>query len=88
VVLTIYCCRKNEVDHVEQHWTHELRRIIQFGTMPFETLKTILPKRDYAASVAEWEKVTKKKKKWYHMTADAFCNFLYGVLNKPTSVIL
>ena len=76
----LHVTRKNEVDHVEQHWTHDLRRIIQFGQMPFEQLKPLLSEKDYLSSVNEWNKDTKRRnKKWYHMTSDAFCNFLYAV---------
>ena len=46
-----YLCNKNEVDHVAQHWTHDLRRIQQFGTMPFEELKGLLSEEDYKKSV-------------------------------------
>jgi hypothetical protein len=70
--------RKNEVDHVAQHWTHELRRIIQFGNMPFEQLRPLISERDYNASLTEWNRQTKKKK-WYHLTSDVFCNLLYQV---------
>ena len=58
-------CRKNEVDHVAQHWTHNLRRIQQFGTMPFEELKGLLSNEDYKKSVDEWGRhvVTPKPKK-------------------------
>ena len=71
-------CRKNEVDHVAQHWTHDLRRIQQFGTMPFEELKGLLSEEDYKKSVDEWERQTKNKK-WCHMTMDTFINFMYQV---------
>ena len=71
-------CRKNEVDHVAQHWTHDMRRIQQFGTMPFEELKGLLSKEDYRKNVDEWGRQTKNKK-WYHMTMDAFINFMYQV---------
>ena len=71
-------CRKNEVDHVAQHWTHDLRRIQQFGMMPFEELKGLLSEEDYRKSVDEWGRHTKNKK-WYHMTMDAFINFMYQV---------
>ena len=71
-------CRKNEVDHVTQHWTHDLRRIQQFGMMPFEELKSLLSEEDYRKSVDEWGRQTKNKK-WYHMTMDAFINFMYQV---------
>ena len=70
-------CRKNEVDHVAQHWTHDLRRIQQFGTMPFDELKGLLSDEDYKKSIDEWGRQTKKK--WYHMTMDAFINFMYQV---------
>ena len=71
-------CRKNEVDHVAQHWTHDLRRIEQFRTMPFKELKGLLSKEDCRKSIDEWGRQTKNKK-WYHMTMDAFINFMYQV---------
>ena len=80
-------CRKNEVDHVAQHWTHDLRRIQQFGTMPFEELKGLLSEEDYRKSMDEWGRQTKNKK-WYHMTMDAFINFMYQVWCKLQSHIL
>ena len=69
--------RKNEVDHVAQHWTHDLRRIQQFGTMSFE-LKGLLSDEDYKKSVDEWGRQMKNQK-WYHMTMDAFINFMYQI---------
>ena len=66
------------MDHVAQHWTHDLRRIQQFGTMPFEELKGLLSEEDYKKSVDEWGRQTKNKK-WYHMTMVAFINFMYQV---------
>lgn len=71
-------CRKNEVDHVAQHWTHDLHRIQKFGTMPFEELKGLLSEDDYKKSIEEWGRQTKNKK-WYYMTVDAFINFMYQV---------
>ena len=46
--------------------------------MPFEELKGLLSEEDYKKSVDEWERQTKNKK-WYHMTMDAFINFMYQV---------
>ena len=70
--------RKNENDHVAQHWTHELRRTRQFGLLPFEQLKVLLLDEDYANSVVEWNKPTKNKK-WYHPTTEALLNLMYVV---------
>ena len=71
-------CKKNEVNHVAQHWTHDLRRIQQFRMMPFEELKELLSEEDFRKSVDEWGRQTKNKK-WYHITMDAFINFMYHV---------
>ena len=46
--------------------------------MPFEELKGLLSEEDYRKSVDEWRRQTKNKK-WYHMTMDAFINFMYQV---------
>lgn len=46
--------------------------------MPFEELKGLLSEDDYKKSVEEWGRVTKNKK-WYHLTMDAFINFMYQV---------
>lgn len=46
--------------------------------MPFEELKGLLSEEDYKRSVEEWGRPTKVKK-WYHMTVDAFINFMYQV---------
>ena len=46
--------------------------------MPFEELKGLLNEEDYRKSVDEWGRQTKNKK-WYHMTMDAFINFMYQV---------
>ena len=80
-------CRKNEVDHVMQQWTHDLRRIQQFEMMPFEELKGLLSEEDYRKSVDKWRRQTKNKK-WYHMTMDAFINFMYQVRWNLISSIL
>ena len=53
IILKHNLCRKNEVDHIVQHWTYNLRRIQQFGTMPFEELKGLLSEEDYKKSVEE-----------------------------------
>jgi hypothetical protein len=46
--------------------------------MPFEQLRPLISERDYNASLTEWNRQTKKKK-WYHLTSNVFCNFLYQV---------
>ena len=39
----------------------------------------VLTEEDYNSSVMEWNKKAKIKK-WYHVTADAFINYLYEVI--------
>ena len=46
--------------------------------MVFEELKGLLSEEDYKKNVEEWGRQTKNKK-WYHMTMDAFFNFMYQV---------
>lgn len=46
--------------------------------MPFEEFKQLLSDDDYKKSIEEWGRPTKNKK-WYHMTMDAFINFMYQV---------
>ena len=70
--------RNNERNYTPTHWMHELERIREFGQLPFDALKSVLTDEDYESSVAEWNKKTKNKK-WYHVTADAFVNYLYEV---------
>ena len=57
---------------------HELERIREFGQLPFDALKLVLTEEDYNSSFVEWNKKAKQKK-WYHVTADAFINYLYEV---------
>lgn len=75
--LCVMCFRKNQVDHVAQHWTHELRRVQQLGLLDFDQLKGLVKEEDLQASILEWTRT--KNKKWYHLTVDAFINFLYEV---------
>ena len=60
-----------------QQLTHDLKRIQHFGLLDFEELKGLINEADYDASVTEWGKATKKK--WYHMTHDAFLRLMYEV---------
>ena len=79
-------CRKNQSDHVQQHWTHDLMRMRQFGLLPFEQLKVLVPEEEYASSVAEWSKPSKSKK-WYHLTSDSFINLLHKVRFPSRSIL-
>lgn len=65
------------MDHVAQHLTHDLKRVQQFGLMDFDQLKGLINDEDLQSSQAEW--IRGKNRKWYHMTHDAFVNFLYEV---------
>ena len=69
--------RKNQVDHVAQHWTHDIKRVQQFGLLDFDQLKGLVKEEDLQASMLEWART--KNRKWYHLTHDAFINFLYEV---------
>ena len=69
--------RKNQVDHVAQHWTHELKRVQQLGLLDFDQLKGLVKDEDLQSSILEWWRI--KNRKWYHLTYDAYINFLYEV---------
>ncbi|KAG0606119.1 hypothetical protein M758_9G115400 [Ceratodon purpureus] len=45
--------KKNEVDHVVQHWTHEVKRVQQLGLLDFDQLKGLVKDEDLQASILE-----------------------------------
>ena len=69
--------RKNQFDHVAQHFTHDVRRIQQLGMMDFDQLSRLINEEDLQASIAEYNR--KKGSKWYYLTQDAIINFYYEV---------
>ena len=69
--------RKNWVDHVAQHWTYEVKHVQQQGLLDFDQSKGLVKEEDLQANILE--RVRTKKRKWYHLTYDAFINFLYEV---------
>lgn len=77
ILLRLLFHRQKETDHVIQQMTHDLKRIQHFGLLDFEELKGLISEADYEDSVAQWGKSTKKK--WYHMTQDAFLRLMYEV---------
>lgn len=71
--------RKNQVDHVAQHFTHNVKRVQQLGLLDFDQLKGLVSDEDLQASILEWNRHGGKRRKWYHLTHDAFINCLYEV---------
>lgn len=68
--------KNNERNYTPSHWMHEFERIREFGQLPFDALKLVLTEEDYNNSYFEWNKKAKNKK-WYHVMANAFINYLY-----------
>jgi hypothetical protein len=71
--------RKNQVDHVAQYFTHNVKRVQQLELLDFDQLKGLVSDEDLQASILKWNRHGGKRRKWYHLTHDAFINCLYEV---------